>query len=182
MDAELASIVREMRDRQAIYDCLMRYCRGIDRFDREVMASAYHPGAIDDHGSFVGPAEQFIDWAIAMHGKHHRRTQHMITNHLCVIDGDTADAESYYLFRSLNVHPPFHSIFSGRYIDRLERREGRWGIVARICTVDVRDQHLDPHGDELDGTHFVTARDRSDPSYIRPVTVDPARFTDGQGH
>ena len=34
MDAETAAIVRELKDRQEIYDCIMRYSRGIDRLDR----------------------------------------------------------------------------------------------------------------------------------------------------
>jgi hypothetical protein len=177
MDTELASMVREQRDRQAIYDCVMRYCRGLDRFDRALVASAYHPGAIDDHGHFVGPAEQFIDVAIALHTKYHRRTQHCIANHLCEIDGDTAHAESFYLFRSLNAKAPFFSWSTGRYIDRLERRDGRWGIVARICTVDIFDDNDDPAGNKLDGTHFAATRDKSDPSYLRPLIIDPARFT-----
>jgi hypothetical protein len=32
----------------------MRYSRGIDRLDRDMLLSAYHPDAIDDHGMFVG--------------------------------------------------------------------------------------------------------------------------------
>jgi hypothetical protein len=177
MDAELASTVREMRDRQAIYDCMMRYCRGIDRFDRPLAVSAYHPGALDDHGHFVGPAEGLIDSAFALHGKLHRRTQHHITNHSCEIDGDTAHAESYYLCNMLNRTPPFYSWCGGRYLDRLERRDGHWGIVARVCTIDILDGTLDPGGDRLDGNHVATTRDQSDPSYQRPLTIDPARFT-----
>jgi len=177
MDEELAGLVRALRDRQEIYDCLMRYCRGIDRFDREVVASAYHPGAIDDHGHFVGPAEIFIDRAFALHAQRQRRTQHHITNHRCELDGDTAHAESYYIFRSLNAEAPFHSITSGRYIDRLERRSGRWGIVARVCTIDILDHQWDPTGNTLDGLHAPTSRDRRDPSYLRPLIIDPARFT-----
>jgi hypothetical protein len=177
MDEDLAAYVREMRDRQEIYDCLMRYCRGIDRFDRALAVSAYHPDALDDHGAFVGPADQFIDFAIALHTRHQRRTQHHITNHICRIEGDAAETESYYIFRSLNLEAPWHSITSGRYIDRLEKRGGMWGIVARICTVDIRNEHWDPTGQMLDGPYMTTSRSGEDPSYMRPVAVDPARFT-----
>jgi hypothetical protein len=177
MDAEMQAMLREMRDRQDIYDCMMRYCRGIDRFDRDVIASAYHPDAIDDHGGYVGPLDGFLDYAFHLHGTLQQRTQHMITNHFCELDGDTAHAESYYIFRSLNVTQPWHSTISGRYIDRLEKRDGRWGIVARICTVDIRDAGWDPNGDQLDGHHFATSRNKDDPAYQRPLVIDPARFT-----
>jgi hypothetical protein len=179
MDAELRRIVCEMRDRHEIYDCLVRYCRGIDRFDRDIVASAYHPGAVDDHGDFVGPAEKFIDHAFALHARLQRRTQHHLTNHICEIQGDTAHTETYYIFRSLNIEAPWHSIVSGRYIDRLERRSGKWGIVARICTVDVRDLGWDPTGNLVDGHHAAVSRDTHDPSYLRPLTIDLARYTVG---
>jgi hypothetical protein len=177
MDAELVSMVQEQRDRQAIYDCMMRYCRGVDRFDRELALSAYHPGALDDHGHYVGPAEGLIASAFALHGKLHRRTQHHITNHYCELDGATAHAESYYLCSMLNRESPFFSVTGGRYIDRLENRDGRWGIVARVCTIDILDGSLDPAGDRLDGNHVVTSRDKHDPAYLRPLVIDPARFT-----
>ena len=61
--------IRHLIDRQAILDCLTRYCRGVDRFDRELVLSAYHSDAIDDHGAFVGTREEFIDWAFALHEK-----------------------------------------------------------------------------------------------------------------
>jgi hypothetical protein len=177
MDAELASYVRELQDRQAIYDCMMRYCRGVDRFDRALAVSAYHPGALDDHGHYVGPAEGLIDSAFELHGRLHRRTQHHITNHYCELAGDTAHTESYYFCYMLNRAAPFYSLASGRYIDRLERRDGRWGIVARVCTVDIMDQTMDPAGNVLDGTHLATSRDRNDPSYLRPLVIDPKRLT-----
>lgn len=177
MDEELAAAVREMRDRQQIYECLMRYCRGIDRFDRELAVSAYHPDAIDDHGNFVGPADEFIDFAFALHARLQQRTQHHITNHICTIDGDVAEAESYYIYRSLDKTAPWHSIASGRYLDRLERRNGRWGIVERICLVDVRDGNWDPDGDQFDGRYMATSRTTDDPSYRRPIRVDRSRIT-----
>jgi hypothetical protein len=35
----------------------------MDRLDRELVRSAYHDDAIDDHAAFVGPVERFLDWA-----------------------------------------------------------------------------------------------------------------------
>jgi hypothetical protein len=176
-DVDMVSAIRQMVDRQAIYDCLMRYCRGLDRFDRDLALSAYHPDAVDDHGHFIGPAEGFVDAAIALHTRLQRRTQHHITNHYCELEGDVAHAESYYIFRSLNVEAPWHSITSGRYLDRFERRDGRWAIAERICTVEIRNEHWDPDGDQLDGPYMTTSRDRNDPSYMRPLAVDRSRFT-----
>lgn len=167
----------ELVDRMEIYDCIMRYCRGIDRFDREVVRSAYHPDALDDHGAYVGPVEGFIDWAFNWHTQFQHRTQHIIGNHRCELDGDVAHAESYYIFRSLNTCAPYTMTTSGRYIDRLEKRDGRWGIVARVCTVEVRDEGTDPGGNPDENPFLTTSRARDDISYQRPLVIDPRRLT-----
>jgi hypothetical protein len=176
MSAELEAHIRELKDRQEIYDCLMRYCRGVDRADRELLASVYHPDAIDDHGDYVGPASGFIDWVLAFQERRILRSQHMITNHLCDLDGDVAHAESYFLTRNLLNAEPFHTTSSGRYVDRFEKRGGRWAIAARVCLVEMLDGVLDPRGQRGDGPYQPVRRDRSDPSYRRPLTIDPSRF------
>jgi hypothetical protein len=51
----LPPAVLALIDRQEILACELRYCSGVDRFDREMLLSAYHPGAMDDHGAFVLP-------------------------------------------------------------------------------------------------------------------------------
>lgn len=177
MEPEMMALVREMKDRQEIYDCLMRYCRGIDRLDRDVLLSAYHAGALDDHGTFVGPVERFADYVFDLHATHQHRTQHHITNHRCEIDGDTAHTESYYIFRSLNKQPPLYTTASGRYIDRMEKRQGRWGIAARVCLVEIRNEFWAPTGFEGDSDYLPASRNRDDTSYLRPLTVNRERFT-----
>ena len=177
MDQDLAAIVREMKDRHEIYDCVLRYCRGIDRLDREMLLSAYHPDAIDDHGTFVGPVEQFWDYVHALHHTYQHRTQHHITNHRCDIDGDVAHAESYYIFRSLNKEAPLHTNASGRYIDRFERRGGRWAIAERVCLVEIRNDHWAPTGFEGDDDYLPATRDKGDTSYRMPLEIDRSRFT-----
>ena len=47
---DLAAFVREQKDRFDIQQCLLRYTRGVDRHDRELMLSAYWPDAFDEHG------------------------------------------------------------------------------------------------------------------------------------
>lgn len=178
MDTEALALLREMKDRQEIYDCIMRYCRGIDRLDRETLLSAYHPDAIDDHGStYCGPVEGFANQVFALHYGMQHYTQHHITNHRCEIDGDVAHTESYYIFRCLNREQPFYNFSSGRYIDRFERRGGRWAIAARICLVEVRDEIWGPQGIENNTGYVLATRDRNDPSFMRPLTIDRGRFT-----
>ena len=64
--------VKALLDRQAILDCMRRYCRGVDRRDEALILSVYHPDAIDDHGAFLGDPDEFIEWGRqrAINGPH----------------------------------------------------------------------------------------------------------------
>jgi hypothetical protein len=146
-----------------------------------MLLSAYHADALDDHGAFVGGVETFADHVFALHSTYQHRTQHHITNHSCEITGDTANCESYYIFRSLNRQAPLHTNASGRYLDRFERRDGRWAIAARICLVDIRNDHWAPTGFEGEAAYEPIARDRTDTSYRKPVVVNEGRRTDLHG-
>ncbi|MDT5077992.1 MAG: hypothetical protein QOJ80_2629 [Mycobacterium sp.] len=173
-DSELAAKVRELTDRAEIHECMMRYARGMDRRDREVLRSAYHDGAVDDHVGFVGEVDDFIDWAFAYHGTQ-TRYHHYLLNHTAEIIGDTAHAETYYLFVGTDREPANHITNSGgRYVDRLERRDGRWAIVARVCVVEWITESTSSITEDVIGMLApvqTPTKDRSDPSYLRPLVV-----------
>lgn len=160
-------------DRAQILDCLHRYTRGMDRLDRELARSAYHDDAIDDHGGFVAGVEDFLDWAFDYHSKQIRH-QHYVSNHHVELDGDTAHAETYYTFvgTDLDEAKPVE-IVGGRYLDRFERRDGRWAIAARVCVEEWR--VLVPSALSSRLAAIVgrgVTRDREDVSYRCPLTVE----------
>ena len=124
------TIVRELKDRQDILDCLVRYCRGVDRLDRNILRSAYHDNAVDDHGEYVGDVEGFIDWAFDYHITHQLRTVHAITNHTCELTGDTAHTETYWTFTALNRNAPSHP--RNRSLHR-STGKARWPL-GHCCT------------------------------------------------
>ncbi|MGV0785551.1 nuclear transport factor 2 family protein [Mycolicibacterium sp. XJ2] len=164
-------------DRADIFDCMHRYARGMDRRDRELVRSAYHDGAVDEHIGFVGPVDDFIEWAFAYH-ETQPRYQHYLLNHTADITGDQAHAETYYLFVGTDRAPANHlTVNGGRYIDRLERRDGRWAIAARVCVVEWHTEGTTLITDETMGflaDILTVAHDRSDISYERPL--NPARI------
>lgn len=189
--------VRELQDRQEILDCLMRYARGVDRLDRALILSAYHEDAIDDHGMFVGGPTEFADWVIAMHSTTHLSHLHSLFNHYCELDGDVAHTETYYMFCGMNRQGMPLSMSGGRYIDRFERREGQWGIAARVCVrdwapLDSTPDPADPstmtairHSLRPEVLEFMRAgplptRDQRDPSYSRPLTIEPERVAQAE--
>jgi len=174
MEKSMEAGLKELLDRQAIRECIYRYCRGVDRFDRDLVLSAYHADAVDDHGEFVGPPEAFVDWAFDYHQQHQTSHHHMVLNHSCELDGDVAHSETYWLFVGENRSKP-NTLAAGRYIDRLERRDGRWGIAARICvTESVNDLTPTVMSEEVRAqlmAYGPSARDRSDVSYERPLKI-----------
>ena len=46
MDADRLARLDALLDRQDILDCLTRFSRGIDRFDKALFLSAFHPDAV----------------------------------------------------------------------------------------------------------------------------------------
>ncbi len=188
----LESMVQELYDRECIRDCVARYCRGVDRFDREMILSAFHPDAIDEHGKFVGNPQEFVDWALDQHSKAHLSHQHCMLNHRCEIDGDTAHAETYFMFVSMNRQGTPLTMGGGRYVDRFEKRNGVWAIANRVCLRDWAELDETPDMDDLSSFTstrkllspemrafmnggMAARRDRTDPSYQRPLQVNPQR-------
>lgn len=175
---------------QEIRDVLIRYTRGIDRMDGELVRSCYWPGAHDDHGAFQGPVEDFVEWfAVAL--SHFDSTMHFIGNQLVTVDGPVAHAESYcvaYHRRGARDGEEGHDLVIGlRYVDRMEQRPverprraapgipassetsqvvtSEWRIADRRCIFDWT--RIDPIGREWDlpPEALRGARDRSDPVY-----------------
>lgn len=172
MDAEQLARVEVLLARQDIADCLTRFCRGIDRFDRDLFLSAFHPDAEIAAGDFVGGAADLWEWAHTMHERGQIATQHNMLNNSCDIDGETAHSETYYLFAARNVDES-NWIAGGRYFDRLERRAGQWRIILRTNVIEwsglVPTMPI-PFADVPDiAANGTAARDRTDPSYLRPL-------------
>ncbi|HTV96448.1 MAG TPA: nuclear transport factor 2 family protein [Steroidobacteraceae bacterium] len=170
MDAER---LERLADRQDILDCLNRFSRGMDRFDRELFLSAFHPDATIAAGSFVGGPVPLYAWARALHDQGQAATHHNLLNHSCELAGHIAHTETYYLFVGRN-RDDSNWIAGGRYIDRLERRGGEWRIALRTNVIEwsgvIPTMPLpfaevpDIHG------NGAPARSRDDPSYQRPLT------------
>lgn len=155
---------------QQIYTALVRYCRGVDRLDRDILLSVYHPGANDNHGGFNGPVEDFVEWVIGNHEGKIAVCSHYVANVLIEIDGDVAHAESYILayHRKAGADGAFQDLSGwGRCIDRFELRNGEWRIADRVVLYDKG--RMDPAPDEWSGAmtdQLVRGvRDRTDPSY-----------------
>lgn len=174
--------IDDLLDRREIADCVQRYARGVDRLDAELILSAYHDDAFDDHGAFRGSPQEFVDWYIpyakASFSVHH----HYVLNHTCEVDGDVAHCETYYLFAGQGTgEDSAPSLHGGRYVDRFERRAGVWAIAARINLAEWSGGlALLPSPPGVREEPGRSARDRSDSSYDRPLLTRAERDAPGR--
>jgi SnoaL-like domain len=173
MDADRLARLEKAADRQEILDCLTRFCRGMDRFDRDLYLSAFHADAQMAAGPYVGDVPGCWAWAQPMHEAGQTTTHHSLLNNTVDISGDTAHSETYYLFVARN-RDDSNWMAGGRYIDRLERRAGQWKIALRTNLIEWSGMLPTlplPFADVPDiFGNGAPSRDRNDPSYQRPLT------------
>lgn len=173
--AELEKKLQYLTDRQEIYDCIASTSRGNDRFDTDLIVGGYHAGGIHELGMREISGADYGEHANHAHGQLFAANLHNVTMHRCDIDGDVAHCESYVLGMFLDQGCETSRILAGRYIDRLERRDGKWGIVLRRATVEVplAGSAQLPTGAFMPGSGYLKgSRDRDDPSYKRPLTTE----------
>jgi hypothetical protein len=171
---QLLRDVQYLKDRQAILDVVNRHARGHDRHDKELMNSCFWDDGVDEHGQFITPGPEYGDWANASHSGGFRLHTHNITNHTCEIDGDTAHSETYVVGAFLPRPAPGRATFvSGRYIDRLERRDAEWRILVRRTSIEVEIEGATQWpGNPVSATFPKGSWDTGDLSYARPLRLD----------
>ena len=84
----------------------------------------------------MNPGPAYGEWANKTHAAAFLDHLHNITTHTCEIDGDVAHCESYVIGTMRGRDDKTIVLMGGRYLDRLERRDGVWRIAVRRCTVE----------------------------------------------
>jgi ketosteroid isomerase-like protein len=177
-DDELRQLRRNVEyllDRQAILDCIASHARGHDRHDVDLITAAYHDDGYDEHGAAINRGPEYAEWINPVHAAGSQNHLHNITTHTVEIDGDIAHAESYVLVTLLNHDGATARFINGRYIDRLEKRQGTWRIVVRRSTVEVMisaDASALQHRMFREQGYARGSRDQRDLSYVRPLQID----------
>jgi hypothetical protein len=180
----MTDLERELRvllDKQALGELLIRYARGIDRWDQELVVACFHPDAFLHYNTYQGNAVEFYEALFSRTGtvagqSGVPRGQHVVTNALFDVRRDVAYGESYLEARRAGVGdrragaesaptgPGFPIERIGRFIDRFERREGEWRIASRRVAMEWMPEEAEAYRLE----NFAPTRtDRTDPSYER---------------
>lgn len=129
----------ELADREAIRELIYAYCRAVDRIDVPLGHSIWHDDGWADYGAafYQGPGKGVIDAICASHMGLLSHS-HQVSNILVTLDGDRAGSESYVTgtMRSERADKMMQIGVWARYLDRWERRGGRWGLVHRVTVFD----------------------------------------------
>jgi hypothetical protein len=167
--------VDDLLAREEITDVVKALARGTDRLDRDLMASCYHPDGTDDHNVFRGTGTEFAQWVVDTL-PHFQATMHFIgppriRTSRSEFGGDVARVDTYCVAH--HVSKPDDAglqsdmVLGLRYVDRFERRGGRWLIAARVCAFDwSHTVEFDPaRGFGFEAGWTLGARDTSDITY-----------------
>ncbi|MEQ9002649.1 MAG: nuclear transport factor 2 family protein [Pseudomonadales bacterium] len=134
--------LQELLDKQAIQEVLLRYGRTQDWLDTPGQNSCFWPDAEIDFGFFRGNG---ADWVahVMPHEAEALRRWHMSTAIMIKVDGDHATAECYGIAvgtADIGGGQLQDSMYGGRYLDELERRDGEWRISKRTYILDWAQQ------------------------------------------
>jgi hypothetical protein len=137
MDREQA--LNELLIKQEIRDNMMRYARGVNRLDGDLIRSCFHPDAIEQHGAFFGETKI---WAADLTDQLQAAFQftfHLLGNSYIEIEGNRAAHETYFIGYH-RLHPEADGvekdvIFGGRYLGVNESRNGGPWLIAERSVV-----------------------------------------------
>jgi hypothetical protein len=176
-----AQTLERLAARAEIADVVNRFCHIVDRHRWELMDTVFHE---DGTTRFLDAVRHWPDMVAggrvmlgALSGTHHQTG-----NMLIEIDGDTAWAETYVTaFHAVPPDAPpvgfwdgraeaYEGVAGGRYVDRLERRDGRWKIAERQTLVEWRHDQPVNEG-SLGQTPAQFRGQRGDADVSRPVVA-----------
>lgn len=179
----MTDMLQRLLDKEQIRDVMLRYARGVDRRDWELVRSAFFVDGVDEHADFQGTRDAFITWVRQRHDvDDFRKSTHLLAN--CLIefaDAGVAVVETYFVARlELGAAASEHRAMldrnrsssgarmrvrvQGRYVDRFEKREGQWRIARRRTVFDTVQSQTQEEGEgELNPSWLLGTRDRADP-------------------
>lgn len=152
-------------DRLAILDVLALHCRGLDRLDTATIRATYWPEAEVDYGGFKGSAHLFAGLVVDALAGQYDLTRHCIGNTLVEFSDDRAHVESCVTAAHLLRGAAEEMLFYGRYLDRLEQRDGQWKMLHRQVVMDWSKRYavIDERGTEAFAALAKSAHGAADP-------------------
>jgi hypothetical protein len=176
--------IRRIADRMEIQDCIHKFARAVDRRDWALARSVYHEDAVDDHGIYNGPAENFIEFTKKRH-ETVLMSMHHVSNITIEFDGDNRALVESYVFAWQSLSPsnadmraavdkhttagdqPLEMLMIARYVDVFTYKNEAWRIQYRQLVYESSMKVIpEATGPDVGNTMKKGRRDHSDPLYI----------------
>lgn len=132
--------VQSLRDIEEIRRLLLEYGRALDRRDFKAYSDLFAQEGewigVGTIGSAKGPAaiQVFMEKHI---GVTPARCNHLMTNMIIDVDGDSARAWSRWTLIDADAEDSPTLVYSGHYDDVLLRENGTWKFRTRVTSVDI---------------------------------------------
>lgn len=139
---------QDLNDHLALRAVAERYATGVDRRDRDLFISAFHPDAslrVFDPPESDEPISEMRGYeaigAVIARIARYPRTYHLLGNASYSVDDGTATGEVYCVAHHLDLTDvPTNHVMYIRYRDEYSRRSGDgWQITDRRVLVDSRE-------------------------------------------
>jgi SnoaL-like domain len=136
MDAVTTDLQR-LLDRESIRDCIARLARGEDRRDASLLRTCFWPDGSCDFGVFKGNFDEYLAWVVPG-SPAIPVTQHLLGQSVIELKGESARSETQVSsYHRVNMGTEERdTMIGGRYLDRMEKRDGVWRIAERTMLYD----------------------------------------------
>ncbi|MCX4092520.1 nuclear transport factor 2 family protein [Nocardia sp. alder85J] len=174
MTSEMSTTATDIRSfvaHEQIRQVVARVARGEDRRDATLIGAAFWPDATVDFGIFAGSFAEYLAWVVPG-SPAVPVTQHVLGQTAIELKGEVALAETHVnAYHRVDYGTEHHDVMlGGRYLDRLEERDGEWRIAQRTMLYDwtqdfgvSADWSQGLMGEPFSGAHF-TGRSTGDHS------------------
>jgi hypothetical protein len=156
--------------RAEIRDVLLRYLRGVDRREMDLVRAAYHPNATQSNPYLApgedGSARSLVE-LIESHAGTISMSMHFLGNVVYEFASDKlAVVESYVVAYQVHRRDDGSEEFvetGFRYLDRFEQRDGEWRIARRVLPLNFIRPPTPAENAPLFKSPVMSTRDENDP-------------------
>lgn len=133
----LSQELKSFLEREQIRDCIARLARGEDRRDAGLISGCYWPDSTTDYGVFVGTFAEYLAWVVPG-SPAIPVTQHVLGQSVIDLHSGEARVETHVTsyHRLVMGSEERDTVIGGRYLDRIEKRNGEWRIAQRTMLYD----------------------------------------------
>ncbi|MEV0688537.1 nuclear transport factor 2 family protein [Nocardia sp. NPDC050378] len=139
---EQQAFLETLKAEREIAKVIRLAARASDRKDLSAQRACYHDDAIDNHGMFNGPVDDFFAW-LQPHHENYDMFLHFMGTPSIEVEGTRAFSETYCLaVTQLKVHTLYTltaapmTMIGCRFLDEFEQRDGAWKILKRTVVFE----------------------------------------------